>query len=167
MKGIIFTYLEEYVVNHHGVEAWDTMLDYPSSDLMALVGTASNMTNQAIPDIVFSFGEFIAQKYYEDYRAFFKEGQTAKTFLKSVDQIIHVEVKKLYPEVTLPKIEYEDPAADKLVMIYSSKRRLCQLAKGLITGVGKIYNENISINEPECACKGSEKCRLELQFGSK
>jgi len=183
MKGIIFTYLEEFVIQNAGIEAWDLLLEstplktengvfvspgnYPDEDLFALVIAGSNHLKLPMDKVVYSFGEFVAAKYHQDYGNFFKPGLTTKSLLHSVDQIIHVEVKKLYPDVHLPRFQYEDPAPDKLVMKYYSTRKLCVLAKGLINGIGNIYNENVEIHEPVCLHKGDDHCRLELTFTKK
>ncbi|MDH4262744.1 MAG: heme NO-binding domain-containing protein [Spirochaetia bacterium] len=183
MKGIIFTYLEEFVIKNAGIEAWDTLLEtthlktedgvfvspgnYPDEDLFALVAAGSKNLNLPMNDVIYAFGEFVASKYHQDYTDFFKPGMSAKTLLNSVDKIIHVEVKKLYPDVHLPQFQYEDPAPDKLVMKYFSTRKLCVLAKGLINGVGNLYNEKIEISEPLCMHNGADHCRLELTFVKK
>ena len=182
MKGIVFTYLEEFVANSRGIEAWDSILEnteletedgiyvapgnYPDTDFVALVATAAKITEQPVDDVVFAFGEFVLIKFHEDYGHFFKEGMTAKTFLLGVHDVIHVEVKKLYPDVTLPKFTYEDASPNKLVMIYNSPRNLCFFAKGLIAQVGRHFNETITLEEPECSLHGAENCRLELTFQS-
>jgi len=48
-----------------------------------------------------------------------------------VDELIHVEVKKLYKDAQLPEFNYEDHIDDKLTMIYRSPRKLCFLSEGL------------------------------------
>jgi len=183
MKGIIFTYLEEFVIENYGIEALDDLLEntsliteggifvapgnYPDEDLMALVKAASEKTKTPVNDIVFLFGKFVLSKFHTDYSEFFEGISTTKELLLSIQDIIHDEVKKLYPDAILPDFEYEDKAPDTLVMIYKSPRGLCQLAKGLIAGAGIHFNETISINEPECIHNGAEKCRFELSFNDK
>ena len=61
----------------------------------------------------------------------------------SVHGIIHVEVKKLYPDANLPQFLSEEPSEDKLIMIYRSPRNLPSLAEGLIDGAAKRFNQEI------------------------
>ena len=49
-------------------------------------------------------------------------------------------------------------------MLYQSKRRLCFLAEGLIQGVAKEYNTEISLIHSKCMHRGDEECHLELSF---
>jgi len=180
MKGIVFTYLEDFVSERQGLEAWDDLLEntplrtedgifvapgnYPDEDFMTLVQATSKKARMPGDDFVFALGEFVLSKFHADYPEFFEEVSTAKEFLLTVDDIIHVEVKKLYPDVVLPAFRYEDRAPDALTMIYKSPRRLCPLARGLISGVGKHFKEQISISETECTRRGGRECRFDLTF---
>ena len=101
------------------------------------------------------------------YPSFLSPGMTARGFLRSVDRVIHVEVRKLVPGVELPTFRYEEPAPDRLVMIYESPRRLCDLAKGLVAGAAKHFGERVSLEETACMHRGAQACRLELAFGGK
>lgn len=89
---------------------------------------------------------------------------TLKEFLKSIDGTIHVEVEKLYPDETLPTISYEEPAANQLVMVYRSHRRLCHFAMGLIQGAAQHFKKKITIKQTHCMLKKDDHCRLEITF---
>ena len=55
--------------------------------------------------------------------------------LKTVDGVIHVEVRKLYDDTYLPVFQYQEPAEDQLIITYYSKRKLYPFMEGLIEGV--------------------------------
>src|SRR6476661_3912519 len=48
-----------------------------------------------------------------------------------LDDTIHPEVVKLYPDARPPRFRFEDPAPGMLVMHYTSERRLCAMAEGM------------------------------------
>lgn len=180
MKGIIFTEFNQLVEETWGLETWEHLLDevappcggaytagdtYPDDELFALVGALSKRTQTPVAGLVRAFGAYLLPHLARLYPGFFKV-KTAKQFLRSVHAIIHVEVKKLYPEAVLPTITYEDPADDRLVMLYRSPRKLCPLAEGLIDGSAKHFRTSIQWAHPRCLLKGDDHCRLDLRFGA-
>ncbi len=180
MKGIIFNQLEAMVTQNLGPGVWDKLIDesklqtpnglfvgpktYPDEDLYALVGTASRITGTPADDLVTAFGRFLFPVLAKGYPVFLKPGQTAKSFLQSVDRVIHVEVRKLQAESELPAIQYEDPGPGQLVLIYRSKRKLCALATGMIDGVAAHFNERVTHAHPKCLKRGDDHCRIECTF---
>ena len=179
MKGIVFNIFSDLVTDTFGMETWDALIQrtqppsdaiytsgevYPDEELVAYVVELSSITGAAAPDLIRAFGKYMMHKF-KGIHPEFLDGRTAKTFLQSVHDVIHVEVKKLHPDSLLPTFEYEDPASDSLTMIYSSPRKLCHLAEGLVEGVAEVFAEPISIEHPECMHDGADKCRLELRFG--
>ena len=61
------------------------------------------------------------------------------------EDIIHAEVRKLYPDAELPSfiVEYHD--ADRLVLLYQSPRHFEDLAEGLMHGCVAHFKEPIRI----------------------
>jgi hypothetical protein len=138
MKGIIFTEFSQLVEESWGLETWERLLDevnppsggaytsadtYPDAELFSLVGALSKIVKTPVPDLVRAFGAYLLPHLARRDPSFLKD-KTAKQFLQSVHDVIHVEVKKLYPEAVLPTFSYEDPAPDRLVMLYRSGRKL-------------------------------------------
>lgn len=179
MKGIVFNVFSDLVTESFGWETWDQLIEntkpdsdavytsaqvYPDEELVAYVTELSRITGTAAPDLIRAFGKYMMHKFKAMHPEFL-DGQSAKSFLASVHDVIHVEVKKLHPDTLLPTFEYEDTSADTLTMLYSSERKLCHLAEGLIEGVSEVFAQPIAIKHPECMHDGAEKCRLELRFG--
>ncbi|MEZ6060790.1 MAG: heme NO-binding domain-containing protein [Planctomycetaceae bacterium] len=180
MKGIAFTLLNELVEQKFGMEVWDSLLEstgqdgvftaaasYPDQAILNLVAALSQHSGIAAEDLVRAFGEFMFTGFAQQYPSFFPDGISARELLKSVDGIIHVEVKKLFPDALLPRFEYEEPSADRLVMIYRSERQLCALAEGLINGAAAWFGEPIQHSQTKCTHRGDDHCRFELTFGGR
>ena len=87
-----------------------------------------------------------------------------RSFLLTIHSVIHVEVRKLFPEAETPDFAYEEPTKDRLVMHYSSKRRLCPLVRGLLDGAAKSFGESIVVTETACMHDGAERCTFDLAF---
>lgn len=177
MKGIVFTMLADMVVEKFGLEVWDQILEksgedgiyvssetYTDESLTALVVAAHEKSGIPVNDLVKVFGEYMFPLFYEKNPNFFTEGQTLKEFLLTVDQVIHVEVRKLHPGVNLPEFQYVDAADSELTMIYASPRKLCMLAEGLISGAAKHFNTEYTLDHATCMHDGAENCTFHLKM---
>jgi predicted hydrocarbon binding protein len=51
-------------------------------------------------------------------------------------------------------------------MSYSSPRRLCALAEGLIDGTAAHYGDRLAQRQLECMHRGDERCVFELEFAA-
>jgi hypothetical protein len=76
------------------------------------------------------------------YPSFFKGTHTAFDFLEQVEDFIHVEVKKIYPNAELPKFQTNRVNEKKLEMTYHSDRSMGALALGLIQGCLKHFKSD-------------------------
>ncbi len=182
MKGVFFCLLEKMIVTQSGEGAWEKLLraaplqttggkfigseNYADEEMYALVSTASALTGHSIPDLMRAYGRFLFPEMALANLQLVPPGISAKQFLLSVQSFVHAEVYKLYPETKQPHFDYEDPGPDRLVMLYHSKRNLCDLAAGLIDGVGDFLGESISQVHAKCSRHGHPHCRFELRFGA-
>ncbi len=177
MKGIIFNYLGEMVEEEFGLEAWDALLQktglsgefvssetYPDEDLMALVAAAHEATGIETRELVRSFGRFMLPNFRQQNPQFFEGHTTLKSFLLSVDRVIHVEVRKLHPGAVLPEFDYADEDDSELTMYYTSPRKLCFLAEGLIDASAEHFNTRYEIEHSECMHDGADKCTLKIKI---
>ena len=177
MKGVIFNILEELVEEKCGMQAWNEILQgleydgiytaaksYPDDQLFALVGAVSKTLQMPAGDVVGVFGEYMFKQLAERYPVFIEQEPSLRGFLKSVDGVIHVEVRKLYDSPNLPSFVCHDRDEQTLVMEYRSPRQLCILAEGLIRGAALHYGNPIEIEHPRCLHKGDEHCDLIIRF---
>ncbi len=180
MKGIVFNVLEEVVAAEYGEATWDLLLDraavagvytslgnYPDEDLNRLAGAASEALNTPISDVVRWVGQRALPIFAERFPKFFAGHTSARTFVLTLNDIIHPEVRKVYPGAETPDFEFDFTRKDRLRMTYRSKRRLCAFAFGLIEGAANYYDEEVAIVETECMHLGSERCVFDLVFTSR
>jgi Haem-NO-binding len=177
MKGIVFNLLEEIVVREHGDETWEDLLDaagvdgaytslgnYSDEQLVALVGAASQALSLPADDVVRWYGRHALPLLAERYPAFFAPHADARAFTLTLNEIIHPEVRKLYPGASTPEFAFDASDPDRLVMEYRSKRRLCAFAEGLLQGAGDLYGQTIEIAQTECMNRGDERCLIAIDF---
>lgn len=177
MKGVIFNILEEMVITECGMQSWNDILQqleldgiytstesYPDTELFALVNAISEQTGIPTATLTGAYGEFLFTRLAERYPLFIDSQPTLRDFLKSVDSVIHIEVKKLFSNPSLPKFECEDLEDGRLLMRYHSARKLCTLAEGLIRGAAIKYATTIEIEHEVCYHKGNDHCDIIIRF---
>jgi hypothetical protein len=177
MKGIVFTEFLEMVESRFSPEMSDAIITaanppsggaytavgtYDFRELVSLVAELSKRTSTPVPDLLKAFGVHLFGQFVAGFPEFFEGDFTALSFLKSVEGVIHVEVRKLYPDAELPTFECASRGPSHLSMTYRSTRPLGDFAEGLILGCIRHYGEDIALARENLAC-GEETCvRFEL-----
>jgi hypothetical protein len=176
MKGIVFNLLQEIVCAEHGEDNWEEMLhkagangaytslgNYPDAEFMDLVGAAASALAMTPDGIVLWFGRralpLLAQKYPE-----FFEGHSTRSLLLSLNDIIHPEVRKIYPDADVPSFDYDTSLPDELLMSYRSRRMLCTLGQGLVEGAAAHYGEHATFEHLSCTRRGDAQCQFRIRF---
>lgn len=175
MKGIVFTEFNDMVESEFSPDMLDEIISecnlasagaytsvgtYDHNELVQMVDKLSQKSGIAVTDLVFAFGEHLAARFVVLFPSFFAEVDNVFDFMKSLDQHIHVEVKKLYPDADLPQFSFNDSNPSNLIMEYQSQRGFAHLAHGLMCGVIKHYNEPITVKtEP---ISGTTHCLFHL-----
>lgn len=180
MKGIIFNLLEQVISDEYGPAAWDNILDttgldgaytavgsYEDPEFLSLVGAASEVVGKPQDEVVKWFGRACLPLLAERYSGFFAPHTSTRSFLLTLNDVIHPEVRKLFPGAYAPSFEFDDTAEDELTMSYESHRNLCSFAEGLIEGAAAHFGEEASIEQPRCSKRGDESCVLVTSFRPK
>ena len=179
MKGIIFNLLEDFITEKWGAETYEEILSrcpaqatiafvgpgtYPDSDLLAIVGMATEKLGISVPVALHAFGKYCFPKLAAQFPPFVQKHNHPKPFLKTIDNIIHVEVQKLFANSEPPQITFTDPGPDQLLLTYSSKRKLCALMAGLLEGTAEHFNTPIEYQQTRCMHQGADTCEFHLTF---
>lgn len=177
MKGIVFNLLEECVTGEYGEATWDSLLDaagldgaytslgsYSDGHLFALVAAASSALSVPPHQIVRWFGRSAMPHLTVAYPGFFEPHESTRPFVLTLNDIIHPEVRKLYPGADVPEFDFDISSDTVLVMGYRSARQLCAFAEGLIEGAAAHYGEQAAIERPECMHRGDDRCVFEISF---
>ena len=178
MKGIVFNLLQEAVSAEYGEETWDTLLDkaeldgvytalgtYPDEQAFKLVGVASAALNVPPEAVLRWFGKSAIPLLAKSYPDFFDTHADTRSFLLTLNDIIHPEVRKLYPGADVPTFEFDEARNGSLGIGYRSARKMCSFAEGLIDGAAVHYAESVSIAQSECMNRGDERCMIVCTFG--
>ncbi len=177
MKGVIFNVLEDAVTQEHGAPAWDSLVQssgasgtysslgsYPDSELMGLVMAASGALGAEPGEVLRWFGQRAIPLLAERYGDFFALHASARSFVTSVNGIIHPEVHKLYAGAACPHFHFHDLDDGRLGVGYRSPRQLCRLAQGFIEGSAVHYGEVAEVEHLGCMADGDPVCRLAVRW---
>jgi len=175
MKGVVFNLLEAVVRRDHGDDTWEALLDaaeadgaysslgnYPDEEIVKLVSAASSALKMPADDVVRWFGRNALPLLAQKHPQFFMAHKSTRPFLLTLNDVIHSEVRKLYPGADVPEFTYDTSSPDVLLMHYRSPRKLCALAEGFIEATAAHYAEELSLDQPECMKRGDDKCVLRV-----
>lgn len=149
MKGIIFNVFLELVEQEHGYEVVDSIIEksdmeskgiytsvgtYPHQELFSLINQLNIHTGTSVPDILIQFGKFAFSVFAKKYPELITKYSNMYSFLERLEDTIHVEVLKLYPEAELPRFLILKNDNTEMIMQYQSVRKMAKLAEGLLCG---------------------------------
>jgi hypothetical protein len=176
MKGVVFNLLEQLVSRDYGEETWDALLDaskldgaytslgsYSDEDLGKLVGAAADELDMSPDQVVRWFGRNALPLFAARYPQLFEPHDSTRSFVLTLNEIIHPEVRKLYPGADVPVFDFAIRNGG-LVMGYKSPRKLCAFAEGLLHGAADHYKERLTIEQPQCMNRGDDRCVLQIAF---
>ncbi|MDX2068070.1 MAG: heme NO-binding domain-containing protein [Haliscomenobacter sp.] len=161
MKGMVFVHLLEMVENEFGELLLESAIEhaqtstqgvftsagtYPAEDMLKLVASLSELTQLPPSALYQHYGRYLFSKLFASYPMFPQEVlNNAFSFLASINDVIHVEVHKLYPDAELPKFITHYHDENKMILEYTSSRRMSDLALGLIEGCLQHFKEDVEI----------------------
>lgn len=177
MKGMVFTEFMEMVEANWSLDTVDRIIarsgvasggaytavgTYPHEEIVALTLALSAETGIAVADLVRAYGKHLFSRFVTLYPHFFHGAQDSLDFLAGIEDIIHAEVLKLYPDAELPSFLVER-TPDRLVLTYISARPFVDLAHGLIEGCVGHFGDAVAVRRepPGAGMPGQARFILE------
>ena len=160
MKGIVFTELIEMVEDKWGLAMADRLLQpeglaskgiftavgtYEDRDLFTIIGRLSEATGLSPDELQFHFGGYLFGSFVRGYSEMLSSFETTFDLLSRLDDFIHPEVQRLYPDATLPSFSVMNRTETLLEMNYSSQRKMPEFAVGLTQAAAKHFGETLSV----------------------
>lgn len=164
MKGIVFSEFLEMVEQTFGFETANNIVEavdlpsggvyssvgkYDHKEMVTLVKNLSRETDTPVPDLLQTFGGYLFGTFTSNYAHLIERSKDAFEFLQRIEEEVHVEVLKLYPDAELPTFRTEMLGPDTLQMDYQSDRAMGDLAHGLIAACADHFNESVTITTSE------------------
>lgn len=177
MKGVVFTELVEMVEEKFSPQIADRIIEssslpsrgiytavgtYEHAEMLQLVARLSDETGIEIPDLLKAFGHHLFGRFAAIYATLFEDPVSVFSFLPRVDNHIHVDVRKLYEDAELPRIECEETENGQLHVVYRSQRHFADLAEGLIHGCIDHFGEALHLEREDLSPDEGSHVRFEL-----
>jgi hypothetical protein len=175
VHGLIFASFRDYLLTEHGPEVAHAVTAgepqyalgeaYPDEQFLALLERTCERTSLPVDELLFEFGVFTAAMTFARlYAVLFRASPSARDFLLTVERPIHEVVRETLPDARPPELAVTDLGERGLEIVYSSPRRICALLRGLVEGTGRVYDERLEVDEPECMHRGAPACRVLVRF---
>ncbi len=172
MKGLVFAMVEDVVSSQFSESMWDSVVreagvggayaslgTYDDDELLRIVSAVCAQAALSFDDVLRFVGThgfaFLAQRVPE-----FMEQMAGWTdVLMGVEDIVHTEVRNLYPGAVLPGFEVTlEPGGVR--MHYTSERSMCAMAEGLAIGAGMWFGRELAVEHVSCLQNGDQGCVL-------
>lgn len=161
MYGIVNKAIEDLVIANFGEEKWEAIKDRSGVDIdffissepydddvtFKLAVAVSEEMNMTVSDVLIAFGEWwVIKTTSEKYPGLMDSGgDNLRDFLVNLPNF-HNRVMLIYPKLTPPEFKVSDIHENGLSLHYFSKREgLQEFVRGLIQGLGKMFNTPLSL----------------------
>jgi len=161
MKGIVFTEFLELVETKFGLEMVDKIIGqseldsggaytsigtYDFAEMLSLLTNLSANTQISTDDLLLVYGEHFFAVIEKNYPKMLAQYKGPIEMLASVENHIHMEVRKIYPGAELPTFEVMERTENSLVMIYKSSRAMHHFGLGLMNKTFEYFHTKAEID---------------------
>jgi Haem-NO-binding len=180
MHGIVHAEFQKYFIIRHGHPIWKKLLSqaglgtksylvsqhYPDSEILRLVTAASQMTGKPIPTMLEDFGQFIVPDLIDMYVPMLDPQWRTLDVVEHTERTIHQVVRLRNPGASPPELKCRRVSAGEVQVSYSSARKMCALARGIIRGLAKHFEETVQIEEGACMHQGAPSCEISVRLAA-
>ncbi len=100
----------------------------------------SENTGISKDDLLLTYGEHFFDVLEVSYPELLNSYTDPMEMISSIENHIHVEVKKIYPDAELPTFEIVKKTSNSLIMIYKSSRAMHHFGLGLMKKTFEYFN---------------------------
>jgi hypothetical protein len=172
MYGIVNKAIEDLVISNFGEEKWEAVKTRSGVDIdffisnepyddditYKLAGAVSEEMNIPVSAVLQTFGEWwILKTGKEKYGGLMDAGgNSLREFLINLPAF-HYRVMLIYPKLTPPEFKVSNIDERSIHVHYFSKREgLEEFVRGLLTGLGKMYNTPMEVEIIQSRNEGSD-----------
>ncbi|SDS04990.1 Haem-NO-binding [Polaribacter sp. KT25b] len=171
MKGIVFTEFLDLVEDKFGLEMVDTIISqsnltsegiyttigtYSFSEMLSLLKNLSINTKISIDNLLLVYGEHFFAVLKNSYPDIIESYKEPIDMISSIENHIHIEVRKIYPDADLPTFIVEEKNVNSLTLIYKSSRAMHYFGLGLMNKTFEHFNSEAIIKLEKIKEVGTE-----------
>lgn len=171
MKGIVFTEFLDLVEDKFGLEVVDKIIEqsnlsskgaytaigtYEFAEMLSLLKNLSQHSGLSIDQLLLTYAEHFFSVLRDSYPDLINRYNDPIEMLSSIENHIHVEVQKIYPDAELPTFEIQEKTDSKLIMIYKSSRAMYSFGLGLMHKTFEHFDTKATIDVEKLSSDGTE-----------
>ena len=160
MKGIVFTEFLDLVEEKFGLEMVDAIISqskleskgvytsigtYSFSELLQLLQNLKTQTGISIDNLLLIYGEHFFSVIETNYKDLLSSYNDPIEMLASIENHIHIEVRKIYNDAELPTFIIKEKTKKRLILIYKSSRSMHHFGLGLMNKTFEHFNSKATI----------------------
>ena len=119
---------------------------YDFNEMVGLITELGEITKIATGELIYTFGHYLFASLVNAHPEVIRSYNSPLSLMYSIEDHIHVHVKKLYPDAELPTFKILEKTDTTLCMIYASSRGLYRLAQGLIEKTFEHFNQSAKVS---------------------
>jgi hypothetical protein len=136
---------------------------YDDHEAVSLLQSMADDVGTPLPDLLARFGDFLAPHLVKVAGPLIDPRWRTLDLIEHTEAIIHSMVRAAKPGAEPPVLETVRVAPDELHLVYSSRRRLCPMAGGLMQGLARHFGETLAVEETSCMLRGDAFCAFTVR----
>lgn len=173
MKGIFFVQLQQYIAEHSEPDQWRQILQqadiferklyfsthqYDDEEFFRIIKEAVRILGMSPEKFLNEFGTYVSGNFLKLWQPVIKPEWKTLDLLQHVQEFNFNLLQAGDNPAMSGKFVSKRVDPHTVNIEYSSPRKMCPFFKGLVKGISEIYQENIDIQETNCALKGHPHC---------
>lgn len=179
MKGLLFALVDGYVIETWGEAALDAALaacafettepflppgTYPDRDFHELVRVCASRGGVGEGAFLRALGHFALPVLIDLMPQAVAGYSHPLPCLRAIHGSVFPEAERLFHRSHTPRLRVPPGDTNPAFVEYSSERRLCALAAGMMEALGDHFDVATRATHTACVLEGAETCRIQLDF---
>lgn len=178
VHGSIFFLLQKFVESNYGKDSWvklnqtaqtgqqryDMHENYSLSQMNSIISAAANLTGLSENNLKEKFGEHLVPDLLNIYKSYLNPAWKTFNLLENAEHVMHMAVRQQERKANPPVLNVTRVSDKLLIIDYYSKRKMANLAIGIIRGIAKYYNESDKINIIPVTNLNDERVQIKIEF---
>jgi hypothetical protein len=179
MHGLIHLEFERYATSILGADAWASITagaklagrvylptrSYDDAEIVSLVIATAAACGTGPQALLEDFGDALVPALLGTYGYLLHPHWRTLDLIENTEQLIHTALREADPAAHPPPLATRRRGPTELVVVYSSPRQMCGLARGIIRGVARHFGERVQIEQEACMLAGDEACEIAVTVG--
>ena len=178
IHGSMFFFLKKFIENNYDIDTWlkinksagalhstyEMHKNYPASEMDSIINTATNYTGLSKNDLQEKLGEYLVPDLLNIFKSHLNPAWKTFGLLENTELVMHKAVRKQANQANPPILNISRVHDKLLIIDYYSKRRMANLAVGIIKGIARFYNESDIVDVILNANPDDERVQIRVEF---